>query len=153
MDAPTRAQALFESGWYCTEAVLKAVAEHEGIDSPIIPCIATGLTAGIAHTSNLCGAVSGAILGLGLVMGRRASTDSVEPVFAATQELLAEFEQQHGSTNCRVLTGVDLNTPEGQAEFRASGQPARCAAYVASVTQQAIALIEAHHRANDDPDD
>jgi C_GCAxxG_C_C family probable redox protein len=153
MDAPTRARALFESGWYCTEAVLQAVAEREGIDSPIIPGIATGLTAGIAHTSNLCGAVSGAILSLGLVMGRQASTDSVEPVFAATQALLAEFEKQHGSTNCRVLTGVDLNTPEGQAEFRASGQGTRCAAFVAAVTQQAIALIDAHRRASDAPDD
>jgi C_GCAxxG_C_C family probable redox protein len=142
----TRARELFESGWYCAEAVLQAIAEHQHIDSPVIPKIATGLTAGVARTSDLCGAVSGAILGLGLVMGRESSTDSVEPVFAATQALLADFERQHGSTNCRVLTGVDLNTPQGQAAFRESGQATRCAALVEQATQNALDLI---HQSNE----
>ena len=139
--AATRARDLFESGWYCAEAVLQAIAEHQGLDSPVIPGIATGLTAGVARTSNLCGAVTGGILGLGLVMGRQSSADSVDPIFEATQALMAEFKQAHGSTNCRVLTGVDLNTPEGQAAFRDSGQIVHCAAYVEQVTQKALELI------------
>ncbi len=137
-----RARELFESGWYCTEAVLLAIAEHQGIDSPMIPGIASGLTAGVARTSDLCGAVSGGILGLGLVMGRQSSIDSVEPVFAATQALLADFEKTYGSTNCRALTGVDLNTPEGQTTFRNSGQRGRCAEYVEQVTQKVLDLIQ-----------
>lgn len=137
----TRSRELFESGWYCAEAVLQAIAEHQDIDSPVIPGIATGLTAGIARTNDLCGAVIGGILGLGLVMGRQSSADSVEPIFAATQALIAEFKQAHGSTNCRVLTGADLNTREGQAAFLRSGQNVHCAAYVEQVTQKVLELI------------
>ncbi|MBN1565205.1 MAG: C_GCAxxG_C_C family protein [Anaerolineae bacterium] len=139
----TRARDLFESGWFCTEAVVKAIAEHQNIDSPLIPKMATGLTAGVARTSDLCGAVSGAILGLGLAMGRASSEDSVEAIFAATQTLLAEFKQAYGSTNCGVLTSVDINTPAGQTAFRESGQRVHCAAYVAWATQKALDLIAA----------
>jgi len=37
-----RSRQLFESGYYCAESVLLAVAESQGIKSDLIPKIATG---------------------------------------------------------------------------------------------------------------
>ncbi len=138
------ARAMFESGWYCTEAVLQALADDQGIESDVIPRIATGFTAGIARTSGLCGAVSGAIMGLSLALGRQSPDDSVEDTFAAVQALLDRFEQQHHTTNCQQLIGVDLKTPAGQAEFRAQGKGPDCAGYVELATQLAHEILAEH---------
>ena len=41
-----RSEELFQSGWYCAESVLLAIAEAHGIESEIIPKIATAFCSG-----------------------------------------------------------------------------------------------------------
>ena len=43
-----RSRELFDSGFYCAESVLLAIAESQGIESDLIPRIATGFCSGIA---------------------------------------------------------------------------------------------------------
>ncbi len=138
-----RSVELFESGFYCAESVLLAFAKSRGIESDLLPAIATGFCSGIANSSGMCGAVSGAIMSLGLGRGRRAPSESVEPTYAAVQALLAQFADRFGSTNCLELCGCDLNTEAGQARFEATGQGERCARYVEQATRMALALAEA----------
>jgi C_GCAxxG_C_C family probable redox protein len=141
--AASRSRELFGSvGYYCAESVLLAIAEHQGLQSEIIPRIATGFCSGMAHTCGLCGAVSGAIMGIGLVNGVRTPADDRTANYTAVQKLLAQFEATFGSTNCRELTGCDLGTPEGQAQFRASGQGERCTDYVFEATRLALSAAE-----------
>lgn len=67
-----KALEYFSSGYVCSEAVLKAVAEKHGIDSPLIPAIASGFGSGMARTEHgLCGALSGGIMALSLLQGRK----------------------------------------------------------------------------------
>jgi len=141
--AASRSRELFGSvGYYCAESVLLAIAESQRLQSEVIPRIATGFCSGMADTCGLCGAVSGAIMGLGLVNGVRTPGDDRTANYAAVQKLLAQFEAKFGSTNCRDLTGCDLGTPEGQAEFRASGQGERCTDYVSEATRLALSVVE-----------
>jgi C_GCAxxG_C_C family probable redox protein len=136
--AARRGRELFASdGYYCAESVLLAVAESQGIQSDVIPQIATGFCSGMARTCGMCGAVSGAIMGIGLLNGARLPGDSREANYAAVQKLLAGFEEKFGSTNCLELTGCDLGTPEGQAQFRATGQGEHCNDYV----EEAVRLV------------
>ena len=37
LEVEKRAKELFDSGFYCAESVLQAVAEHAAIHSPLIP--------------------------------------------------------------------------------------------------------------------
>lgn len=47
---------------------LKAVAEKHGVDSPLIPAIASGFGSGMARTEHgLCGAFSGGVMALSLL--------------------------------------------------------------------------------------
>ena len=39
--APQRSRELFQSGLYCAESVLQAIAESQGIQSDLIPRIAS----------------------------------------------------------------------------------------------------------------
>jgi C_GCAxxG_C_C family probable redox protein len=142
MDTPKRAGELFEAGWYCAESVLLAVADQRGLKSELVPGIATGLCGGVARTSGMCGALGGAVLALGLELGRVSPDDSVEPCYAAVQQLLARFEAVHGATGCTALTGCDLGTDAGQARFRETGARHQCTGFTETATRLALELLE-----------
>ena len=133
---------LFSSGFYCAESVLMAIAESRNIQSDLIPRIATGFCSGMARTGGQCGAVSGAIMAINLFKGRQSPTESVDGSYALVRELMKQFAEQFGSTNCRMLLGCDLDTPEGQQTFRANQLIERCYDYAEGATRMAMSLLE-----------
>lgn len=139
--AELAAQRFKEGGLYCTEAVLLSLAEHRGATSDLIPKIASGLTAGMGRCSQTCGAVTGAIMGLGLALGRSRADESLEPIFKATQQLIGRFEDKYGSANCAGLIQCDLNTPEGQRCYHENNLWDQCAVYIQGATEIALDLL------------
>ena len=140
--APQRSLELFKSGFFCAESVLQAIAESQGIQSDLIPRIATGFCSGISRTGGMCGAVSGGIMGIGLVAGRDSPAESLESAYALTQKLISRFEGQYGSVNCRQLIGCDLNTEAGQRYFMENNLMERCLQCAADATSMAVSLID-----------
>ncbi len=138
-----RSRELFQSGFYCAESVLMAVAERRHIQSDLIPRIATGFCSGMARTGGQCGAVSGAMLAINLFTGRQSPTESVDGNYALVRDLMKQFEERFGSTNCRQLLGCDLGTPEGQRFFKANQLIEHCVDYAEAATQIAMSLLEA----------
>lgn len=141
-DPGSNSQDLFDAGFYCAEASLMAVAKHHGIESPLIPAIATGFCSGLSRTSGMCGALTGGILGLNLVYGRERERESVEQNYAAVQRLVSEFGAACGSTKCSELLGCDLGTAEGLQSFRANRLHERCREYTAMATRIAVSLSD-----------
>jgi C_GCAxxG_C_C family probable redox protein len=139
--ASQRSLELFKSGYFCAESVLMAIAESRGIQSDLIPGIATGFCSGIARTGGLCGAVSGAIMGINLVAGRSSPAESLERSYTLVQKLIRGFEGQHGSVNCRQLLGCDLATEAGQRFFMENNLMERCYQYAGDATGLAITLL------------
>jgi C_GCAxxG_C_C family probable redox protein len=139
--ASQRSLELFKSGFFCAESVLQALAESQGIHSELIPRIASGFCSGIARTGGMCGAVSGAILGLGLVAGRNLPTESLEPGYALTRKMIRLFEEQFGTANCRQLIGCDLATEAGQRYFMENNLMEQCYQYAQAATTMAMSLI------------
>jgi len=139
--AAQRSRELFESGYYCAESVVLAIAERQGLQSNLLPRIATGFCSGLARTCGMCGAVSGAIMGLGLATGRTAPTESVTQNYVLVRKLLDTFEVRYGTTNCQELLGCDLGTAEGQQIFRANELVERCKRFTEEATQIAMSLI------------
>jgi C_GCAxxG_C_C family probable redox protein len=143
--ASQRSVELFKSGFFCAESVLQAISESQGIQSDLIPKIATGFCSGISRTGGICGAVSGAIMGINLVAGRNSPTDSIEVSYTLTQELISRFEMQYGSINCRQLIGCDLITDEGQRYFMENQLMDQCLKYAEGATSIAVSLISEVH--------
>jgi C_GCAxxG_C_C family probable redox protein len=137
-----RSRELWGSGYYCAESVLLALAEEQGIQSDLLPRIATGFCSGVARSCGTCGAVSGAILGLSLCHGRNSPDESVDDAYAVIRELTGLFEKKFGSVNCQELIGCDLGAAEGQAFFRANNLREQCGRYVEEATRMAMQLIE-----------
>ncbi|MBI5033854.1 MAG: C_GCAxxG_C_C family protein [Chloroflexi bacterium] len=145
--APKRSRELFNTGYYCAESVVMAIAESRGIQSDLIPRIATGFCSGMARSGGQCGAVSGGMLGINLATGRRSPTETVDRNYTLIQELMRRFEERFGSTNCRVLLGCDLGTAEGQETFQAKHLIEQCFDYAEGATQIALSLLEAQGQA------
>ncbi len=142
--ASKRSLELFKSGFYCAESVLQAIAESQGIHSDLIPRIASGFCSGVARTGGMCGAVSGAILSIGLVAGRNLPAESIEPSYALTQKMIRLFESEYGTVNCRQLIGCDLATEAGQRYFMENNLMERCYQYTEAATRMALSLIDEH---------
>lgn len=139
-----RAKAYFESsGWRCAESVLLAIAEHQQLQSDLIPRMATGFCSGLARTCGTCGAVNGAILALNLVYGRSSPEESADPCYTAVQALLSTFQDRFNTINCQeLLDGCDLATEAGQQAFVANNYYPRCAGYVYTATAIALEIID-----------
>lgn len=137
-----RARVLWDSGYYCAESVLQVIAESKGIQSPLIPRIATGFCSGVSRTGGMCGAVSGAITGINLVTGRNAPTDSLEECYAIVQGLIEQFENRFGAINCPQLLGCDVSTEEGRRFYMENHLTERCRTFVEEATTIAMSLLE-----------
>jgi C_GCAxxG_C_C family probable redox protein len=108
-----------DEGWLCSEAVLQALAEALSISSEWIPRVATGFAAGMGRSGEVCGAVSGAVLGLGLRFGRNTLEETpgdTRPHWYAT-ELVKEMNERHGSVTCAGILGLDLKDPEDMKRY------------------------------------
>lgn len=136
-----QAEETFAAGLYCAESVVLAMAKAEGIESELLPRIATAFCGGMARTCGPCGALMGGVMGIGLALGRSTSEASVQSAYVATQQLVREFEQAFGARDCQSLLGCDLGTNEGREAFRAQGLSARCAAYTAQAAEMAARAV------------
>jgi C_GCAxxG_C_C family probable redox protein len=111
----------FLSGYNCAQAVLYAHSASLGLDTETALKVATGFGGGIAAQGETCGAVTGGIMALGLKYGRGARQDRsiADVAYQKTRDLMAAFEQAHGSCCCRTLLGgCDLRTPQGRQQFK-----------------------------------
>jgi C_GCAxxG_C_C family probable redox protein len=95
----------------------------------------------MGRTGGMCGAVSGAILGIGLVAGRQTAQEPIEPAFALVRSLTAGFEGRHGSTCCPDLIECDLATEQGQRTFVQEKRVERCRRYVEDAARIAEELL------------
>ncbi|MBT3371442.1 MAG: C_GCAxxG_C_C family protein [Rhodospirillaceae bacterium] len=137
-NAEARGRELFKDGFYCAEAVCKATAEGQGMDHALIPGMATGFCGGMARSGGPCGAVTGAVLALGLVHGRVDPEQSARPTYDAVRAMMRAFEHRFGSTNCTELLGVDLDTTEGRKDFEEQNLASKCIDF----TGAAAAMVE-----------
>ena len=115
-----------------------AVADAYGIQSDLIPKIATGFCSGVARTGGLCGALSGGIMAVGLLSGRDEPGGSVEEPYRRIQALVEQFKAEFNSITCQELTGCHLGTEDGQARFRDTNQIEKCLDYVETITRMVI---------------
>ena len=133
--------AYFDSGFGCAESVLKAIAEYKGIQSKLIPRIATGFCGGLARTNGMCGAVTGGVLALNLVLGRDRADQDKEANYEAIQKFMGNFVKRFEDVICPSLIGVDLSTEEGQKAFSDKNIHPRCAGFVGEATRMVLEIV------------
>jgi C_GCAxxG_C_C family probable redox protein len=113
----------FMKRFTCSAAVFSAFSPDLGLNGDMAKKIACGFGAGISKTGNICGAVSGAIMVIGLKFGKIEEGDdaATEKTRALTREFIGEFTARNGSVNCTELLEYDLSDPRGYAAAQERG--------------------------------
>jgi C_GCAxxG_C_C family probable redox protein len=112
----------FAKGFSCSQAVFSAFSPALGLPADTALRIASAFGGGIGRRGEVCGAVTGALMALGLATGH---ADNDETSKAATYELvdkfLRRFQAAHKSVTCRTLIGHSMDTSEGLERAREAG--------------------------------
>lgn len=105
----------FADGYNCAQSVLYSFAGELGLDGSAALKIANAFGGGMGRKQEVCGAVSGALMALGLRYGRAEGDgkEKQEATYAKTRELMDAFVAECGTVNCReLLSGCDLLSAE-----------------------------------------
>ena len=107
------AQDRFAQGFSCSQSVFSAFASKYGITDETALKLASPFGGGIAHQGNVCGAVTGALMALGLA-GGSASSDKEEKdkTYHLAEDFIRRFREKYGTILCRELIGYDISNPE-----------------------------------------
>ena len=105
------ATSRFEQGFACSQSVLSTFAPELGLSEKTALKIASAFGGGMVRQGEVCGAVTGALMTLGLKYGS-TSPDNEEEIREASQELMQRFKEKNGSLLCRELLGYHLIIPE-----------------------------------------
>ena len=120
MEEPLKAKSRFKNGYACSQSVLSSLAPDLGLDEETALKIASAFGGGMVRHGEVCGAVTGALMTLGLKFGS-ANADEEETIRVASQEFMRRFEEEKGSLLCRELLGYRLIVPEELEQARQSG--------------------------------
>ena len=107
-----RAKALFERGYNCSQSVVLAFCEPLGLDMETMARLASSFGGGMGRLREVCGAVSGMLMIVGLAKGYSSPDDREGKIqqYALVQELAAAFQKDHGSIICRELLGLSVHS-------------------------------------------
>jgi len=111
--------------------------------------MASGFGGGVGGWGSVCGAVSGAVMALGLLYGTEGDesqdvyTDKRGALREMSQEFFKAFEAEYGSVNCVDLLGVDRRTEEGKRRYdELSAQGAfHCDEYVDWAVEKVLEML------------
>lgn len=123
MSRAEEAKKQFEKGFVCAPAVLSTYSEQLGLEKALALKIACGFGGGIGRMGRTCGAVTGAVMVIGLKHGQvnLADVESLQKTYTLVKEFVDRFTALHGSIECRELIGYDLSN-SGELRLAREGE-------------------------------
>lgn len=99
----------FKEGYNCAQSILYVFSSETGIDPAVAIKIAAPFGGGMGKTGSTCGAVSGALMVIGLRYGsdQRGERKVKSKIYKLSNEVIKKFKARNGSTMCRDLIGID----------------------------------------------
>jgi C_GCAxxG_C_C family probable redox protein len=123
MKGREKAISCFSEGFNCCQAVLSAYAPDLGLDRERALEVSGAFGGGIAGMGETCGAVTGALMVIGLKQGMIGPQDQVAKarIRESAGAFIREFTGVCGSIKCRDLLHCDIGTPEGMERAQSLG--------------------------------
>ena len=114
---------IFGKGYNCAQAVFASHSAELGLDATSAKKAAAAFGGGIAHNGMTCGAVTGALMLLGLKYGRYKDGDneSKEKTYKIANEFIGQFKKEFGSITCKDLIKFDVSVPEEYLRAKEAG--------------------------------
>ena len=110
----------FKDGCNCSQAILATYGEALGLPPETALRVACGFGGGMRR-ADVCGAVTGALMVLGLRHGPTSCPGQPQKneTYAQVQAFHTRFAERQGTVMCRDLLGCDISTPDGQQKAQA----------------------------------
>lgn len=127
----------FVKSMNCSQAVLETCAPAMGMSVDMARKVAAAFAGGMGMGSE-CGAVTGAVMVIGMKYGKTADNDpgADQATFSRVAQLMEQFRARHGHLNCSALLGCDMGTPAGVQEAAGKGLfTTRCPQFVRSAME------------------
>ena len=140
-----KAAAYFNQDYNCAQSVLLTMQEFYGIPkTDLIPKIATAFGGGIGRRGSLCGALTGAVMAIGLKHGTdKTVLIEKEKAYQIALKFYDRFTKECGSPFCKELIGYDLTDPENLEKLRKSNvRNEKCSGFVKKAVEILISLEE-----------
>jgi C_GCAxxG_C_C family probable redox protein len=118
-----RAVRVLKEGYNCAQSVFSTFAPGLGLEERTAAKIASAFGGGMARRGGACGAVTGALMALGLEGGssRPQELEIKEALYEVAREFVRRFEERNGTIVCRDLLGCDISTHEGYERAKTQG--------------------------------
>lgn len=132
------ALACFTSGCNCAQSILSTYAEKLNLDRETALRVSGAFGGGMARTASTCGAVTGALMVIGL---RYSDTDPADDAakqktYNFAREFLDQFRERHAALTCRDLLDCDIGTPEGKQQFDDQNlRDSHCKKFITTATE------------------
>ncbi len=130
MTRAERAKNNFTAGCNCAQAVVLAFADLTEGDEATLSRMAIGMGGGMGRMGEVCGAVSGAAMALGLLFPEKTKSE----IYVLVQAHAKAFRDANGSYICReLLSGAGIvrdGTPNAEARTPAYYRKRPCAELV-----------------------
>ena len=122
MNKSEQASLLFNQGFNCSQAVFSVFCEDLGLDRDAALKISCGFGGGMCQ-GEICGAVTGAVMALGLKYGQSKAEDkeSKEKTYEIVKEFSNRFKHINGSISCKELLDFDLSKENARKIAREKG--------------------------------
>lgn len=104
-----QAVAYHKKGYNCAQSVLCAFSDMLDIEEKEAFRVSEGFGLGMGNMDGPCGAVTGAVMALGLFGsdGNLEGPKTKKETYHKVRDLTAAFEEKNGSVICRRLKGQD----------------------------------------------
>ena len=126
------AKQYFLDGYNCAQAVVLAFAQDFGLDKKTAVMLSSSFGGGMGRLREVCGAVSGMFMVLGLKYGYASPEDNQakKELYKKVQEVAGLFKEDNGSIICRELLGLNQTgksdpTPELRTESYYKKRPCK----------------------------
>lgn len=104
MDHRAYAEELFVKGYNCAQAITVAFSDVTGIPAEQSAKMAASFGGGMGRMREVCGAVSGVLMVLGMLSDYDHPDDSIKREhYVLVQKLAGEYRSQVGSIVCREI--------------------------------------------------
>lgn len=119
----------------CAQSVLQILAEHYGFVCDIVPDAAAVFGGGMAGRREICGALTGAFMAVGVLLGKGMAANAV------CGELIERLEKRNGSYICGELTYMPGDTEAMNAFTAGNGRETICLPIVEYICGEVMNLL------------
>jgi C_GCAxxG_C_C family probable redox protein len=146
MDKQQIAVKYFRDKFNCSQSVIATFGPEYGLSEDKCLKIGTAFGGGMGRQQHICGAITGALMVLGLKYGKGLNDNEEKKwnTYLKTKEFFDEFRKINGSVNCLdLLDGLDMNCQDDYKKIKDQNLfSVRCEKYVSDAISILIKISE-----------